>query len=133
MIMMKGAPFANQPSHTCAQGEGRLELEGVRPLRINNAAALANVLAGTHVDPSVIAATTGVTDTAHQGGDDSQQDLLPSAGLMSSRCGKCGKVWGTLSWPDVVKVCGGVEEVWGSVWGGRFVSGLGRLLGMDGV
>ena len=92
------APFAHHPSHSCAQGEGRLELEGVRPLRINNAAALANVLAGTHVDPSVIAATTGVTDTAHQGGDDSQQDLLPSAGLMSSRC---GEVWESVGNPQL--------------------------------
>ena len=29
-------------------------MEGVRPMKINDAAMLATVLAGTHVDPSVI-------------------------------------------------------------------------------
>ena len=44
--------------------------------------ALATALAGTHVDPSVIASTTGVLAG---NADDTQTDLLPTNNLVSSR------------------------------------------------
>ncbi|GAX78992.1 hypothetical protein CEUSTIGMA_g6432.t1 [Chlamydomonas eustigma] len=74
-------PHTHKTNQASLKGEGKLELEGVRPLRVNNPATLATVLAGTHVDPSNIAAATGGQT---QGGDDAQVDLLPISGLVSS-------------------------------------------------
>eukprot|EP00878_Enallax_costatus_P008272 GHUV01008648.1.p1 GENE.GHUV01008648.1~~GHUV01008648.1.p1 ORF type:complete len:2405 (+),score=620.50 GHUV01008648.1:939-7217(+) len=75
-------PYTHKVNTASLSGEGKLELEGVRPLRTNAAAAAniaASIMAGTPMG-----GLTGGPPGPPGAADDFANDLLPAAGLVTS-------------------------------------------------